>query len=116
MSYRGNMRRGSGNVFLDLGFPESEADILALRSELIIRIEKVVRRSGLTQAAMARCVGIAHAKLNALLCGKLSQFNLDDLVTIATSMGLRVALEIACGGQPYLLPARAIRRARRTFA
>lgn len=88
------MRRGSGNVFRDLGFPESEAHILALRSELMIRIEKVVKRSGLTQAAAARRLAIEQPKLNALLRGKLSHFDLNTLVTIATRAGLRVEFEI----------------------
>ncbi len=82
-------------MFRDLGFPEGEARILALRSELMIRIEKVVRRSGLTRAAAARHLKIARPKLNALLRGTLSRFDLDTLVAIAARAGLRVELGIA---------------------
>lgn len=89
------MRRGSGNVFRDLGFPQGEAQTLALRSELMIHIESVVRRRGLTRAAAARYLRIARPKLNALLRGTLSRFDLDALVTIATRAGLQVELGIA---------------------
>lgn len=86
------MQRGCGNVFRDLGFPEGEAHVLALRSELMISIERVVKQSRLTQTAAARRLGIAQRRLRALLRGKLGQFNLDALVTIATRAGLRVEL------------------------
>lgn len=87
-------RHGSGNVFRDLGFPEGEAHTLALRSELMITIEEVVTRSRLTRAAAAKRLGIAQLRLNALLQGKLDQFDLDALVTIAARVDLRVELGI----------------------
>ncbi len=96
-------------MFRDLGFPEGEAQTLALRSELMILIETAVSRSGLTRAAAARCLGIAQPKLAALLRGMLSRFDLDDLVTIATRAGLRVELEIA---RPRVVRARPVSRHR----
>lgn len=81
-------------MFRDLGFPEAEAHTLALRSELMIHVEKVVKRSGLTRTAAARRLGIAQPRLGALLRGTLSRFDLDALVTIAAPAGLRVELEI----------------------
>lgn len=88
------MRRGSGNVFRDLGFPEGEAYALALRSELMISIEDVVKQSRLTRPAVAKRLGIARPRFNALLRGRIGQFDLDALVTIAVRAGLRVDLEI----------------------
>jgi predicted XRE-type DNA-binding protein len=88
------MRRGSGNVFRDLGFPEDKAHTVALRSELMICIEKVMTRARLTRVAAAKRLGIAQPRLNALLQGKLDQFDLDALVTMAARAGLRVELEV----------------------
>jgi predicted XRE-type DNA-binding protein len=88
------MRRGSGNVFRDLGFPEDEARNLALRSELMIRIGEYVKASGLTQAELAGRLGVTQPRLNALLRGKIEQFSLDALVNIATRAGLHVALRV----------------------
>jgi predicted XRE-type DNA-binding protein len=67
------MVRGSRNVFRDLGFREPEARNLALRSEVMIRIEEYVARSGMTQA-------------------KIDQFSLDALVNAAARAGLQVDL------------------------
>lgn len=41
--------RGSGNLFRDLGFPPEEAQKLLLRSDLMMRIERYVKTSGLKQ-------------------------------------------------------------------
>lgn len=89
MSERVKIRRGSGNVFRDLGFSAEEGHNLMLRSELMIRIEKFMRRSGLTQAAAAKRLGINQSRLNALLSGKFDQFSLDVLVALAAHVGLR---------------------------
>jgi predicted XRE-type DNA-binding protein len=94
MAKRMKMVRGSGNVFRDIGFPEDEARNLALRSEIMIRIEEFVERSGLTQARVAARLGLTQPRLNALLRGKIDQFSLDALVNAATRAGLRVELRV----------------------
>ena len=94
MTKRVKMVRGSGNVFRDIGFPEDEARNLALRSEIMIRIEEFVERSGLTQARVAARLGLTQPRLNALLKGKIDQFSLDALVNTATRAGLRVELRV----------------------
>jgi predicted XRE-type DNA-binding protein len=68
--------RGSGNVFLDLGFDKAEAEILKLRSELMRRIDTYFRQSGMTQAAAAKTLGLTQPRFNALLKGRLSQFRM----------------------------------------
>ena len=62
--------KGSRNVFADLGFPESEAQNLALRSDLMIRIEKLVQDRGMTQQQAAKTLGVTQLRLTALLKGK----------------------------------------------
>jgi len=86
--------RGSGNVFLDLGFDKAEAENLKLRSELMMRIEDFYRQSGMTQAAAAKALGITQPRLNALLKGRIGLFSLDALVNIASRAGLNVRLVI----------------------
>jgi len=95
MTKRMRMVRGSGNVFRDLGFREPEARNLALRSEIMIRIEEFVEQSGMTQARAAARLALTQSRLNALLKGKIDQFSLDALVNAATRAGLRVELLVA---------------------
>lgn len=86
--------RGSGNVFIDLGFDNIEAKNLQLRSDLMIRIEQACRQSGKTGAAIAKMLRLSQPRLKALRTGRLSQFSLDALVNIASRAGLNVRLVI----------------------
>ena len=86
--------RGSGNVFLDLGFDKVEAANLKMRSDLMIRITQFYRKSGMTQASAAKALGLTQPRLNALLKGKIGLFSLDALVNVASRAGLNVRLVV----------------------
>ncbi len=94
MTERLKMERGSGNVFADIGFPPEEAQNLQLRSTLMTRVEQYVKRSGDTQAAAARALGITQPRLNDLLRGKIDKFSLDALVNMLAHAGMRVEVTV----------------------
>jgi predicted XRE-type DNA-binding protein len=94
MSEKLKVERGSGNIFLDIGFDKVEAENLKLRSALMMRIEDWVTASGLTQAAAAKVLGLTQPRLNALLKGKIGLFSLDALVNVASKAGLSVRLVV----------------------
>jgi predicted XRE-type DNA-binding protein len=94
MSERIKVERGSGNVFLDLGFGKAEAENLKLRSELMMRIGDFCKASGRTQAEVARALGLTQPRLNALLKGRIDQFSLDALVNVASRAGMSVRLVV----------------------
>jgi len=105
MTKRVRLVRGSGNVFRDLGFRDPEARNLALRSEIMLRIEEFVERSGMTQARAAARLGLTQPRLNALLKGRIDQFSLDALVNAATRAGLRVDLLVTSARRTSERPA-----------
>ena len=94
MSEKIKVERGSGNVFLDLGFSKAEAENLKLRSELMMRIGDYCKASGRTQAEVARALGLTQPRLNALLKGRIDQFSLDALVNVASRAGMSVRLVV----------------------
>ena len=94
MTERLKIERGSGNVFLDIGFPPEEAQNLQLRSELMTRVEQFVKRSDVTQTEAARALGITQPRLNDLLRGKIDKFSLDALVNMLGRAGMRVELRV----------------------
>jgi predicted XRE-type DNA-binding protein len=94
MSEKLKRTHGGGNVFLDLGFDKAEAENLKLRAELMMRIEELYRKSGMTQAEAAKALGLTQPRLNALLKGKIGLFSLDALVNVASRAGLNVRLVI----------------------
>jgi predicted XRE-type DNA-binding protein len=87
--------KGSGNVFLDLGFDPAEAEVMKLRAEVMIRIEQLVKAKGWTQAEAARKLGVTQPRVSRLLKGKWEDFSLDMLLTLATRAGLKPNLRLA---------------------
>lgn len=87
--------KGSGNVFLDLGFDEAEAQVMALRAEVMIRIERHIKAKNWTQAEAARRLGITQPRVSRLTQGKWQDFSLDMLLTLAARAGLHPKLRLA---------------------
>lgn len=84
--------RGSGNVFVDIGFGAEEAENLLLRAQLMSRICDVAR--GVTQREAAKKFGVSQPRLNDLMRGKIEKFSLDALVNMLAHAGMRVELKV----------------------
>ncbi len=84
-----------GNVFLDLGFDQAEAQVLTLRVELMAAIERHIEAKGWTQAEAAKHMGITQPRVSKLLKRKWDDFSMDMLVTLAGRLGIRYELKLA---------------------
>lgn len=87
--------KGSGNVFLDLGFEPAEAEVLLMRAKLMGDIRLYVERHSMTQAQAARVLGVSQSRVSDLMRGKHEKFSLDMLVTMATRLGAKVTVKLA---------------------
>ena len=94
MSGKLRMVVGSDNVFRDLGFSEPEAQNLLLRADLMIAIQRYLRKSGLSQTEAAQKLGITQPRLGDLARHRIERFSLDALVNLASKAGLNVRLTI----------------------
>ncbi len=88
------VEKSSRNVFRAIGFSKAEAHNLALRAELMNRIEDFVVDVGQMQKKPAKVLGVTQSRLNLLLKGKISEFSLDALVNMATRAGMRVEMKV----------------------
>jgi len=88
------IKKGSANIFEDLGFGVQESQNLLLRSQTMIALAQWFDDSGLTQSEAAKKLGITQPRLNQMLKGKMDIFSLDALVNMATSAGMRVGSNI----------------------
>lgn len=86
------MVRGSGNVFVDVGFPPDEADNLMQRAQLMSRVRAAVR--GMTQREAAKRFGVSQLRVNDLMRGKIGNFSPDALVNMLGHAGTRVELKV----------------------
>lgn len=85
----------SGNVFADLGFDPAEAEIMKLRTEVMIRMQQHLKARGWTQAEAARQLGITQPRVSRLFQHKAEDFSLDMLLTLASRAGLHPELRLS---------------------
>jgi predicted XRE-type DNA-binding protein len=88
------IRRSSGNVFRDLGFPPADAENLKLRSELMIALGKLIEARSLTQVQAAALLGVSQPRISDLVRGKIDRFSIDTLVAMLGHAGVRVQLVV----------------------
>jgi predicted XRE-type DNA-binding protein len=88
---------GSGNVFRDLGFSAEEAAHLAVRSDLLIQVQKVIAARRMKQTDVARLLRVSQPRVSDLLRGRIDLFSTDTLIDMLARLGLRVRLVMRPG-------------------
>ncbi|MSP41493.1 MAG: XRE family transcriptional regulator [Deltaproteobacteria bacterium] len=86
------MTRSSGNVFRDVGFTPVEAEHLLVRADLMIKVQTLIESKHLSQAELAKSLGITKPRLSDLLRGRIDLFSTDTLIDILARLGVRVRL------------------------
>lgn len=86
---------GGENVFADLGFDPAEARVLAMRADLMLRIEMQLRDRGWSQAEAAHHLGITQPRVSRLVRGEWRDFSLDTLLKLALRVGMSATLRVA---------------------
>ena len=86
------IRRSSGNVFRDLGFSTEEATHLKIRSDLMIRLSRLIETRGLTQAQAAELFGVTQPRISDLVRGKIDRFSIDTLIAMLGHAGVKVQI------------------------
>ena len=87
--------RGSGNVFVDLGFDDAEAKVLALRADLMIRLAEKLKAEGWSQSEAARRLQVSQPRISKLTKGLWRDFSLDMLLILAGRVGMRAQLKVS---------------------
>jgi predicted XRE-type DNA-binding protein len=73
-----SVKRGSGNVFADLGFERPEEELL--KAQLVREIRDILKRRKLTQAKAADLLGLKQPDVSALITGRVHKFSLERLL------------------------------------
>ena len=87
--------RGTGNVFLDIGFEAFEAQELAVKSDLIAMIATMIAARGLTQTAAAKLCGTHQTSLSKILSGRLDSVTIDQLTKWIVALGGDVSISVS---------------------
>ena len=86
------LRRSTGNIFRDLGFEAEEATNLKMRTDLMIRLSKLIDARGLTQAQAATLLGVTQPRISDLVRGKSDRFSVDTLIAMLGHAGVKVQI------------------------
>jgi predicted XRE-type DNA-binding protein len=85
----------SGNIFLDLGFPPHEAEVMLLRAKVAESLRRWIEREKLTQAEAARRLGISQPRVSEIVRGKVELLSLDYLAGLCAKAGIPLGVRLA---------------------
>ena len=83
---------GSGNVFLDLGLPNADQELMKAR--LTLQIASIIKNRGLTQAEAAKILGIRQPHVSALMRNRAGSFSVGRLIDFLTALGQDVEITV----------------------
>ena len=86
------VEQGSGNVYADLGYPDSES--MLVKAQLVAKIAEIVQRRALTQTRTAEILGLTQPKVSALLKGRFRGVSEHRLLECLTRLGRDVHIVI----------------------
>lgn len=86
---------GSGNIFVDLGFPEEQAVNMFARAELMGEIREIIRVSGWTQEQAAKVLKVKQPRVAEIMGMKTQHYSVDLLMKLLNRLGKQVVLTVA---------------------
>jgi len=100
VSKRLRVKKGSGNVFADIGIPNPE-EALA-KAEIARRINHMLADRKVSQVEAGKILGIPQPRVSDLARGRLGKFSLEKLIDFAKRLGNDVEIRIRPSRKPRL--------------
>jgi len=86
------VKKGSGNIFADLGLPNAEEH--QLKAALVVQLGRLIKARKLTQTAAAKLMGIKQPDLSNILRGHHQGFSVARLMRMLTAFNQDVEIII----------------------
>ncbi len=90
------IRRGSGNLYADLGY--IDPDMQLLKAQLVNRIHDIMRERKLTQTQAAHAVGMSQPDISRLLKGHFRDVSVERIMRMLTRLGCEVDIVVTPQG------------------
>lgn len=87
-----SIRRGTKNVFADLGFPDAETHLL--KAELMSRVQDILEERRLTQTEAAKITGVSQPDLSRMLKGRFRDVSVERIIRMLTKLGCEVDIVV----------------------
>lgn len=92
-----SIRRGSSNLFADLGY--SDPDTHLLKAQLVSRIDEIMSDKKLTQIQAAQVMGISQPDVSRLLKGQFRDISVERILRLLTRLGCEVDIVVKSPGR-----------------
>jgi len=91
------IRRGTKNVFADLGFADAETHLV--KAELVARVQDVMQDRKLTQTEAAKITGVSQPDLSRMLKGHFRDLSVERIMRMLTRLGCEVDIVVKPRGR-----------------
>ena len=82
------------NIFEDLGFESDEAVNLKIRADLILDLQRYIKKQNWTQQETATFFNETQPRVSNLMNGDIKRFSIDKLVQMIVKTGMKVKVEV----------------------
>jgi len=94
---RSSIKRGSQNVFVDIGVADAHGQLL--KAGLVSRIQDAIDEGGLTQAEAAKVMGIGQPDVSRMLNGNFRDVSVERLLRFLRAFGYEIDLVVRKAGK-----------------
>jgi predicted XRE-type DNA-binding protein len=82
----------SGNVFADLGLANPEQELL--KAQLTLQIHSILNDSGMTQAEIAKILGVQQPQISLLMRNRVGNFSVGRLMEFLAALRRDVEITV----------------------
>ena len=86
--------KGQDNIFEDLGFEPEEAANLKIRADLILDLQKYIKKQEWTQQEAAEFFNETQPRISNLMNGDIERFSIDKLVQMIVKAGMQIKVNV----------------------
>ncbi|MBI1869247.1 MAG: XRE family transcriptional regulator [Methylocystis sp.] len=109
MSEKISHKKGTDNLFADIGLPNAEEHLV--KAQLVYKIDMLLKERRLKQIEAARLFGVKQPDVSKMLHGDFRQFSVERLLRFLVALGQDVEIIVKphrdAGAAPTLRVARA---------
>jgi predicted XRE-type DNA-binding protein len=92
MSNKRKYQTGSGNVFKDIGVPNTEEHLV--KAQLVFKIDTILKKRGLKQVEAADLFGVRQPDVSKMLRGEFRQFSVERLLRFLVALDQDVEIVV----------------------
>lgn len=85
-----SIKYGSGNIFKDLGFDETESVELKFKADLYVILKKTFEKQKLTSRQLEKIWDVPQPRVSEVMTGKLDKVSIARLLNFLSALGVSV--------------------------